>query len=66
VIRLTADRERCVGAGQCVLTEDTVFAQDEVDGRVRLRTETPDAELVEALRFAVTICPAHALELWED
>jgi ferredoxin len=65
-MRLSADRERCVGAGQCVLTEDTVFGQDETDGRVRLRTETPDAELAENLRFAVTICPAQALELTED
>jgi ferredoxin len=65
-MRLSADRERCVGAGQCVLTEDTVFAQDEADGRVLLRTETPAADLTETLRFAVTICPAQALELVED
>jgi ferredoxin len=65
-MRLSADRERCVGAGQCVLTEDTVFAQDETDGRVLLRTETPADDLAESLRFAVLICPARALDLAED
>ncbi|EME53077.1 ferredoxin [Amycolatopsis decaplanina] len=35
-MRLEVDRERCVGAGMCVLTAPEVFGQDEEDGRVRL------------------------------
>ena len=37
-MRITADRDACVGSGQCVLTEPDVFDQDD-DGLVTLLTE---------------------------
>jgi ferredoxin len=33
-MKIIADTSRCVGAGQCVLTEPTVFDQNEDDGTV--------------------------------
>lgn len=50
------DRERCVGAGMCVLTAPEVFAQDEEDGRVRL-LDPESAEIGDA----VQLCPAAAI-----
>ncbi|AIG79358.1 hypothetical protein ED92_36090 [Amycolatopsis sp. MJM2582] len=55
-MRLEVDRERCVGAGMCVLTAPEVFAQDEEDGRVRLLDRDP-AEIGDA----VQLCPAAAI-----
>jgi ferredoxin len=67
-MRIAADRERCIGSGQCVLTEDRVFEQSEGDGRVVLLTEAPegDEELTGNLRYAVLLCPSQALRLDED
>lgn len=50
-MRINADRERCAGSGQCVLTEPGVFDQDA--GLVPLRTERTSA--------AVHSCPPRAL-----
>ncbi len=50
------DRERCVGAGMCVLTAPEVFGQDEEDGRVRLLDPEP-AEIGDAAQ----VCPAAAI-----
>ncbi len=55
-MRLEVDRERCVGAGMCVLTAPEVFEQDEEDGRVRLLDREP-AEVGDA----VQLCPAQAI-----
>ncbi|GAB3737959.1 ferredoxin [Amycolatopsis oliviviridis] len=56
-MRLEVDRERCVGAGMCVLTAPEVFGQDEEDGRVRLLDPEP-AEVGDA----VQLCPASAIK----
>lgn len=64
-MRIIADRERCVGSGQCVLTEPDVFDQDD-EGIVALLTEQPSAATVDAVRTAVHICPSQALALVED
>ncbi|WP_037676060.1 ferredoxin [Streptomyces globisporus] len=62
-MRVAADSDRCVGAGQCVLTAPDVFDQDE-DGLVVLLTDTvateADAKLV---REAEHLCPAAALRV---
>ncbi|MEV6908983.1 ferredoxin [Amycolatopsis sp. NPDC051071] len=58
-MRLEVDRERCVGAGMCVLTAPAVFDQDEQDGRVRLLEPEP-AEAIE-VADAVRLCPAAAI-----
>ncbi|GAB3976639.1 ferredoxin [Plantactinospora veratri] len=65
-MRITADLERCVGAGQCVLTEPAVFDQSDDDGTVIiLRAAPEDAETVRRVHEAVRICPSQALTLTE-
>ncbi|MET9145414.1 ferredoxin [Streptomyces sp. NPDC004042] len=61
--RVRADRDRCVGAGQCVLAAPAVFDQDEEDGLVRVLAERPPASRADAVREAVRACPSGALTL---
>ncbi|MDF3288078.1 MULTISPECIES: ferredoxin [Streptomyces] len=65
-MRIQADREVCVGSGQCVLTEPAVFDQSDDDGRVRLLAERPGPEYAKTVREAVDLCPSRALSLGED
>ncbi|QVQ53414.1 ferredoxin [Spiractinospora alimapuensis] len=62
-MRVTANREVCVGAGMCALTAPEVFDQDEEDGRVHLLTEKPLDEQQEKVREAERLCPSRALGL---
>ncbi|ASW55682.1 ferredoxin [Plantactinospora sp. KBS50] len=64
-MRIIADREACIGAGQCVLSADTIFDQDEDDGRVLLLSERSDDDPAGAAQ-AVLLCPAQALTLADD
>ncbi|AVT35846.1 ferredoxin [Plantactinospora sp. BB1] len=65
-MRITADLERCVGAGQCVLTEPAVFDQNDDDGTVIvLRATADDDETIRRVREAVHLCPSQALTLTE-
>ena len=65
-MRIVADRSRCIGAGQCVLTDETVFDQDEEDGTVRLLTDHVRDGDLPRVREAVGICPSQALSLVEE
>lgn len=62
-MRITVDRERCIGAGQCVLTDPEIFDQSEEDGRVLLHTAHPPQEAAAAVRRAIQFCPSNALAL---
>jgi ferredoxin len=62
-MKIIADTTRCVGAGQCVLTEPTVFDQSEDDGTVIVLISEPPADLEAAAKEAVHICPSQALSL---
>jgi ferredoxin len=64
-MRITADTDRCIGAGQCVLAAGEVFDQDD-DGIVTVLTPEPDASTVDAVRQAVQICPSGAIALEES
>ncbi|WP_374198121.1 ferredoxin [Micromonospora sp. PLK6-60] len=57
------DRDRCCGAGNCVLTAPEVFDQDDTDGLVLLRRAVPPADAVDRVRGAVELCPAGAISL---
>ncbi|MEV5834076.1 ferredoxin [Nocardia sp. NPDC052112] len=61
-MRITVDRERCIGAGMCALIAAEVFDQDEDDGRVRLLDPRPPRGH-DAVREAVEACPSGALGL---
>jgi len=62
-MHITADRERCVGAGQCVLAAPAVFDQDD-DGLVAPLTVDPTDGDQDAVRQAVNVCPSSAI--WID
>jgi len=63
-VRITADREVCIGAGNCVLTAPDVFDQDDDEGLVVVlippEADPPDAG---AVRDAVARCPSRALRI---
>jgi ferredoxin len=62
-MHITADRDRCVGAGQCVLAAPAVFDQDD-DGLVAPLTTDPADGDQDAVRQAVNVCPSSAI--WID
>jgi ferredoxin len=62
-MHITADKDRCVGAGQCVLTAPAVFDQDD-DGIVEPLTLEPPVSAQDAVRQAVNVCPSSAI--WLD
>ncbi|MER7775902.1 ferredoxin [Streptomyces sp. NPDC096191] len=61
--KIGVERDRCVGAGQCVLAAPTVFDQDEEEGLVLVLDDEPPASDADAVREAVWACPSGALTL---
>ncbi|GFH39134.1 ferredoxin [Streptomyces pacificus] len=61
--KISVERDRCVGAGQCVLAAPAVFDQDEEDGLVRVLDEEPSPSQADAVHDAVWACPSGALTL---
>jgi ferredoxin len=62
--RIVADTTRCVGAGQCVLTDPTMFDQDSTHGTViLLRDDDLPDEVLATARQAQYLCPSGALSL---
>jgi ferredoxin len=64
-LRVSVERERCVGTGSCVLTEPAVFDQDQGDGRVIVLDPLPGAELRGSVVEAANLCPNAAIR-FED
>ena len=64
-MHIQADREACIGAGNCVLAAEDVFDQDD-DAIVVVLQEHPSADQEPAVRNAVAQCPSGALSLVED
>ncbi|MFC0097996.1 ferredoxin [Micromonospora marina] len=62
-MRVTANADICVGAGQCVLAAPTVFDQSDKDGRVQVITADVTDEHAEAVRTAADWCPSGAVVL---
>ena len=63
-MKIKADRDVCIGAGNCVLAAENVFDQDD-DAIVVVLQESPDDEDAEAARNAVGSCPSGALSIEE-
>ncbi|MYX97734.1 ferredoxin [Streptomyces sp. SID486] len=61
-MRVTADRDRCVGSGQCAMLSPEVFDQDD-DGLVEVLREEPDAALREEVLRAADLCPARSISV---
>lgn len=64
-MRLHADRDLCIGSGNCVLVAADLFDQDD-DAVVVLLTDTPSPAQEDPAREAVARCPSGALSLDED
>jgi ferredoxin len=64
-MRIEADLELCIGAGNCAMTAPDVFDQDPKDGRVVVLGDLTTAN-ADAVRQAVWRCPSGALSLHED
>ncbi|MET1073792.1 MAG: (4Fe-4S)-binding protein [Umezawaea sp.] len=64
-MRITADRDVCIGAGMCVMTAEDVFDQGDDGIVVVLEVEVP-AEHAAAAARAVASCPSGALRRIDD
>ncbi|MEU8307122.1 ferredoxin [Actinomadura sp. NPDC048955] len=64
-MRIVADHDLCLGAGQCALFAPEVFDQSDEDGTVVLLTESPPGDLHETVRQAVRMCPNQVISLHE-
>ncbi|MDN5920618.1 MAG: ferredoxin [Pseudonocardia sp.] len=64
-MKIEIDQEKCIGAGQCVLTAPDVFDQREEDGIVVLLDETPTEDRWTGARDAAAVCPAAAITVHE-
>lgn len=60
-MELLVDRDRCIGAGQCVNVAPEVFDQHEDDGTVVLLSAHPAPEHHEGALQAELLCPARAI-----
>jgi ferredoxin len=65
-VKIAADRERCIGSGNCVFVAPDVFDQDEEQAHVLLRISNPPEHLRGKVEEAISGCPVSALALAED
>jgi ferredoxin len=61
-VKISADRDVCIQAGNCVMVADAVFDQDD-DGIVVVLVEDIPVEEEEHAREAVKLCPSQALRV---
>jgi ferredoxin len=62
MVKVEADRDVCIQAGNCVMVADAVFDQDD-DGIVVVLVNEIPADQVDNAREAVKLCPSQALRL---
>ena len=60
-MKVTIDIDKCIGAGQCVLSAPDVFDQRDEDGLVVLLNPTPSAGQATDVKHAAALCPAQAI-----
>lgn len=65
MLRVIVDKDKCCGAGQCVLLAPQVFDQQD-DGTVILLDPTPPPPLHAAAREAACVCPGAAIRVDEQ
>jgi len=61
-VKVEADRDVCIQAGNCVMSADSLFDQDDDGIVVVLVDDVPDDEEDKA-REAVRLCPSQALKI---
>ena len=62
MVRVQADRDVCISAGNCVMAADAVFDQDDDGIVVVLVDEVPEGEQ-DHVREALRLCPSQALRV---
>jgi ferredoxin len=62
-MKVSVDRDLCIGAGNCALTAPAVFDQDVEEAVVVLLDESPPEGERTAVRLAVERCPAAVIRL---
>jgi ferredoxin len=62
MVKISADRDVCISAGNCVMVADAIFDQDDDAIVVVLVDEVPAAEEAHAWE-AVKLCPSQALRI---
>ena len=62
MVKLIADRDACIGSGNCMMVSEELFDADDDGVVVLLAEEVPESEEDHA-REAVRLCPASALRL---
>ena len=65
-MKVTIVRDRCVGAGRCVVAAPEVFDQGDDDGIVVLLTDSPAPGARAAVLEAADLCPGRAIRLTDD
>jgi ferredoxin len=61
-VKISADRDVCISAGNCVMAAGAVFDQDDDGIVVVLVDEVPEGE-EDHVREAVKLCPSEALRV---
>ncbi|WP_370385241.1 ferredoxin [Catenulispora sp. GAS73] len=64
-MKISVDRDRCAGSGQCGLAAPAVFDQDD-DGIVLLLDPEPAGEHRESIQTAIWTCPVQAIQVQEN
>ncbi|MFI6076510.1 ferredoxin [Actinoplanes sp. NPDC051343] len=62
-MKVTVDRDRCIGAGNCALLAPSVFDQRMDDAVVVLLDSSPPDDSRPAVQEAVDRCPAAVIAL---
>ena len=63
-MRVRVALDKCIGAGNCLVAEETFDLDD--DGFVVLKREHPTEDEFEAVREAAMLCPAAAIIVEEQ
>jgi ferredoxin len=64
-VKVHADREVCIQAGNCVMVADSLFDQDD-DGIVVVLVDDIPTDQTDNAAEAVRLCPSQALTIAED
>ena len=64
-MKITINREACIGAGRCVGAAPSVFDQSDEDGLVILLNPAPGPAELARVRAAEDACPARAITVEE-
>lgn len=61
-MKIVADRDKCVGGGQCVVAAPDLFDQDD-DGLVLVLEDQPGTDQSNDAEMAARLCPARAIDI---